>query len=810
MIRSYLKVALRNLWRNKTFSLINIIGLATGLCCFILIALYVLDELSYDRFYKNSDRIYRISSDIRFGGAETRYPFTSDMMGQALKKDHPGVEQYTRIYNSNGSKLVKKGTQFITETRVAHADSTFFDVFTLPAIAGNVHTALNEPNTVVITEATARKYFGGVGNALGKTVETDDNGRTVYKVTAVIKNIPPNSHFNFDFIFCMKNVNYQWGQYLSHNFHTYLLLKPGITPEAFKKNFDQYTDRYVLPEAKEYLQVSSMNEFRQSGNKLEYSLTPLTDIHLYSNRIFELSAGGNIQYVYIFSAVAIFILLIACINFMNLTTARSANRAKEVGVRKVLGTERRNLITQFLSESTLTAFVSCILAIILAFAIMPLFNSISGKTMNVLNLFTPAIVPVLLLLPIVVGLLAGSYPAFFLSSFKPIAVLKGRLRSGRNNGSLRSALVIFQFATSIILITGTIIIYRQLHYIQTKNLGYSKDQVLLVENGYALQNKLEAFKQDMLQQPGVVSGTISSYLPVPSSRSDNIFSGERVIDAKNGFSMQEWYVDYDYLRTLGIELIKGRNFSREFGTDSNAVILNEATAKTLGYADPIGQHIYRSGMGSGAVESYTIIGVVKNFHFESLKRDIGMVGLFLGESTGLASFKINAANAPEIIHYAEKKWKAYAPEMPFSYQFLDEAFNNVYSAEQRVAKIAITFSVLAILIACLGLFGLATYMAEQRTKEIGIRKVLGASVSNVVTMLSKDFLKLVTIAFCIAAPLAWWVMHKWLQDFAYRVDVSWWIFGIAGLLALFIALLTISFQAIKAAIANPVKSLRTE
>ena len=274
--------------------------------------------------------------------------------------------------------------------------------------------------------------------------------------------------------------------------------------------------------------------------------------------------------------------------------------------------------------------------------------------------------------------------------------------------------------------------------------------------------------------------------------------------------MQEWYVDYDYLRTLGIELIKGRNFSREFGTDSNAVILNEATAKTLGYADPIGQHIYKSGMGSGAVESYTIIGVVKNFHFESLKRDIGMVGLFLGESTGLASFKINAANAPEIIHYAEKKWKAYAPEMPFSYQFLDEAFNNVYSAEQRVAKIAITFSVLAILIACLGLFGLATYMAEQRTKEIGIRKVLGASVSNVVTMLSKDFLKLVTIAFCIAVPLAWWVMHKWLQDFAYRVDVSWWIFGIAGLLALCIALLTISFQAIKAAIANPVKSLRTE
>jgi putative ABC transport system permease protein len=388
-------------------------------------------------------------------------------------------------------------------------------------------------------------------------------------------------------------------------------------------------------------------------------------------------------------------------------------------------------------------------------------------------------------------------------------VLKGRLRSGSSNGNLRSALVIFQFATSIVLITGTIIIYRQLHYIQTKNLGYNKDQVLLIENGFALQNKLEAFKQDMLQQPGVTGATISSYLPIPSSRSDNIFSGEQVIDAKNGFSMQEWDVDYDYLKTLGIQLIKGRNFSRDFGRDSNAVILNEATAKTLGYANPIGQHIYKLGIG-GSSASYTIIGVVKNFHFESLKRDIGMVGLFLGKSTGFASFKINAANAPAIIQYAEKKWKTYAPEMPFSYQFLDAAFNNVYRSEQRVAKIAITFSVLAILIACLGLFGLATYMAEQRTKEIGIRKVLGASVGNVVTMLSKDFLKLVTIAFCIATPLAWWAMHNWLQDFAYRIRISWWIFGIAGVLALFIALFTISFQAIKAAMVNPVKSLRTE
>lgn len=809
MIRNYLKVALRNLWRNKTFSLINIIGLATGLACFILISLYVLDELSYDRFNKKADRIYRISSDIRFGGAETHYPFTSDMMGQTLKKDYPEVEQYTRIYNSNGSKFVKKGTLFITEMHVAHADSTLFEVFTLPAISGNTKTALNEPNSVVITERTARKYFNTT-NALGKIIETNDNQKTLYKVTAVIKDIPSSSHFNFDFIFSMKNVNYQWGQFLSHNFHTYLLLKEGTDYKAFaQKCFPQYMNTYVLPEAKQYMQIASMDDFKKAGNKLEYLLTPLIDIHLYSNRPFELSPGGNIQYVYIFFAVAVFILLIACINFMNLTTARSANRAKEVGIRKVLGTERKSLMAQFLSESTLTALISCLLALGIASLAMPLFNTVSGKTMSVLNLFTPIIIPVIILLPFVVGLIAGSYPAFFLSSFRPIEVLKGKLKTSGSNGGLRSTLVVFQFVTSIILIIGTFVIYRQLHYIQTKNLGYSKDQVLIIDNAYSLSNQ-EAFRQDLLKQPGVMSGTLSSFIPTPSSRSDHIYSREKVIDVKTGFDMQEWRIDYDYLRTMGMEIVKGRNFSRDFGTDSAAVIINETTAGTLGYSDPVGQHIYRSSDQPGTVKPYTIIGVVKNFHFESMKRDIGMLGLFLEKGGGLVSLKINAANATSIIQYAERKWKAIAPDMPFSFKFMDAEFAEIYSAEQRVGKIALIFSVLAILIACLGLFGLAAFIAEQRTKEIGIRKVLGASVSNVVTMLSKDFVKLVAVSFCIAAPVAWWSMNKWLQDFVYRINIAWWVFAAAGILALVIALFTVSFHAIKAALSNPVKSLRTE
>ncbi len=813
MIRNYLKVAIRNLWRNKTFSLINIIGLATGIACFILIALYVVDELSYDRFNKNADRIYRINADIKFGGAETRYPFSSDMMGQTFKKDYPEVENYTRIYNSNGSKLVKKGTQFITETRVAHADSTIFNVFTLPAITGNTATALNEPNTVVLTETTAKKYFG-TSDGVGKLIETGDNGKTLYKVTAVIKDISSNAHFHFDFLFSMKNVNYTWGQYLSHNFHTYLLLKPGTDIKAFEQRaFKQYVDKYVLPEAKNVMNISSMDEFQQSGNKLAYSLTPLLDLHLYSNRPFELSAGGNIQYVYIFSIVAIFILLIACINFTNLTTARSANRAKEVGIRKVLGTERKNLMMQFLSESTVMAVLSTVLALVIVWLVLPLFNAVSDKTMHFFNIFSSWFAVLILLLPLLVGLMAGSYPAFFLSSFRPIEVLKGKLKSGSSNGGIRSGLVVFQFVTSIVLIVGTFIIYKQLHYIQTKNIGYNKDQVLIIENAYSLHDNVDAYKQILLKQPGVISGTLSGFLPTPSNRSDNIYSRTPAIDVKNGFGMQQWWVDYDYIKTLGMELVAGRNFSREFGTDSLAVIINETTAKDMGYADPVGKPLYTYAdfsSGSNAIKTFTIIGVVKDFHFESLKRDITKLGLFLGGSTTMASFKINAANASQVIKAAEKEWKALVPAMPFTYKFLDAEFNNVYSSEQRVGKIAISFSILAILIACLGLFGLAAFVAEQRTKEIGIRKVLGASVGNLIAMLSSDFLKLVLISAVVAFPLAWWAMHKWLESFAYRINIGWGVFVTAGLIAAGIALITVSFQAVKAALANPVKSLRTE
>lgn len=811
MLQNYLKIAWRNLTKNKTFSAINIIGLGIGLSCFLLIALYVMDELSFDKYNEKASRIYRVHSDIRFGGANLHMPLSSDMMGQLLKKDYPQVEEYTRIYTFTGNKLVKKGGTYISEEHIAHVDSTFFNVFTMPVLEGNTRTALSEPNTVVVTASIAKKYFGTT-DVLGKSLELLLDGKPVsYKINAVIKDMPENGHIKFDMLFSMKNVDYNWGQLTSHNFYTYLLLKEGTDYKALQAKFEDYIERYVLPQAKQYMNINSMDEFRKAGNALEYTLMPLTKIHLYSDRQFELRPSGNIQYVYIFGAVALFILLIACINFMNLTTARSANRAREVGIRKVLGTERKELIIQFLFESTLMVLISLAIALVIAYALLPLFNQVADKKMSLQNLFSPYILPLLIALPFVTGLLAGSYPAFYLSAFRPIEVLKGKLKLGSKGGGLRSVLVVIQFTTSIVLIIGTIVVYNQLHYIQNKNLGFNKDQVLIIDGTSVLGNNVQAFKHDVLQLQGVQSGTVSGYLPVENSgRNDNTYSKTAVVDVNSGFDMQNWRVDYDYLKTMGMQLVKGRNFSRDFGSDSSAIIINETTAQILGYADPIGQKIYSTNSTPGENTAHTIIGVVKNFNYENIHHAIGPLGLLLGEVTWTTSFKINTSNVGNLVAQVQNKWKALAPGMPFSYRFLNESFDEMYRAEQRVGTIAMIFSVLAIFIACLGLFGLATFIAEQRTKEIGIRKVLGASVNGIVKMLSKDFLKLVIISFLFAAPLAWWLMHKWLQDFAYRIDINWWVFAVAGIAALLIALLTVSFQAVRAALMNPVKSLRTE
>jgi putative ABC transport system permease protein len=810
MIKNYIKIAWRNLLKNKGFTAINIIGLSLGIGCFVVISMFVVDEISYDRFHEKADHIYRIHSDISFGGTDLKMAVSSDPMGETLKNDYPEVEAYTRLYASNGDKLIKNGDEYINEGAVTHADSTLFEVFTLPVLHGNAKTALTKPNTVVLTKTAAERYFGSADRALGETIETDDNTRTLYEVTAVIEDIPANSHFQFEFFFSMENVNYNWNNWGSHNFHTYVVLKEGTDYRAFNDNFITIIKNYMIPQIAQFVEIESLEAFEQQGNRLKYYLFPLTDIHLRSTEGIQLSANGNIQYVYIFSAAALFIIILACINFMNLTTARSSGRAREVGIRKVLGTGKKSLIRQFLTESTLVAFLSLIIGLLLVKLTLGWFNEISGKEMLFSSLFSVNSLVLLLLLPVIIGVLAGMYPAFFMSSFKPITVLKGKLSSGHQKNFLRNFLVIFQFTTSIILIIGTVVIYKQLDHIQTSNVGFSKDQVLVISNTGLPRDTRTSIKTEIEQLTDVKSASFGGFLPVAnSSRSDTTFSMESVMTISNGFNMQYWGVDYEYIDNLNMEIIDGRNFSRSFGTDSTALILNEAAAKLTGYENPVGQKLYQSDNNGNPVE-HTIIGIVKDFNYASLRQNVGALCFELRNNSWASAYRFNTADVSNLVSIIEDKYKAAAPGMPFEYSFLDESFDQMYRQEQRVGRVALTFAIIAIIIASLGLLGLATYIAEQRTKEIGVRKVLGASVSNIVKMLSIDFVKLVILAFLIATPIAYFFMSKWLQDFAYRIDLSSWIFISTGVIALLVALATLSYQAIRAAIANPVDSLRTE
>jgi putative ABC transport system permease protein len=541
--------------------------------------------------------------------------------------------------------------------------------------------------------------------------------------------------------------------------------------------------------------------FEKRGNYLKLNLTPLTDIHLHSNRLNELAANSNIQYIYIFSAIALFILLLACINFMNLSTARSANRAREVGVRKVLGSSRRHLIFQFLAESLIVTFTAALMALLAMWILLPQFNHVSGKQLALTFQTIKWLLPSLLFIVLVVGIFAGSYPAFFLSAFRPIDVLKGKLSAGFKGGALRNFLVVFQFAISIFLIIGTLVIHNQLNYIQNKDLGFNRSQVLIIKNVNTLNNP-KILKQEIKQLPGVINATLTSYLPTSSSRYGINIDNKQ----KNGPFAQFWPVDEDYLNTMGMKLEKGRNFSAQFSTDSAAMIINETAAKVYGYAnDPLNRTLYNDKT------KYHIIGVVKDFNFSSLRDNVApLVMVMANDWMARLSIRVNTNNLPALLARIEYKWKTVAPNEHFEYSFMDEDFDAMYRTERRMGQLFIIFTTLAIVIACLGLFGLAAYAAEQRNREIGIRKVLGAGVSTLVTMLSKDFIKLVIISIIIATPLAWLTMHQWLQGFAYRDSIHWWVFVVTGLSAISIAFITISFQSVKAAMANPVDSLRSE
>jgi putative ABC transport system permease protein len=807
MIRNYIKTAFRNLLKNKGFTAINVLGLALGLATCLLIVFYVFDELSYDRYNINLDRIYRINNDIRFGGNENSYAQSPAPTAAALKADFPEVEQVARLRDRGGNQ-VKKGNQNIQEDRMIYADPSIFDVFTLPMISGSPSTALKETHTVVINEKTALKYFNTI-NAVGKVLTFNDTA--LYKVTGVIKDIPKQSHFNYDFFLSMPSLSEsKENAWFSNNFNTYVLLRPGADADKFGAKLPGFLHKQAGPQLEAILHLT-FEKMEQSGNYFRLSMVPLKRIHLYSNAVGELGANGNIQYVYIFSAVAIFILIIACVNFMNLSTARSSNRAKEVGVRKVLGSPRKYLIAQFLTESILVTLVGAIIAILIAWGFLGLFNQMSGKELVITSQILLWLLPILVLFIIIVGCLAGSYPAIFLSGFQPIEVLKGKLATGFKGSRLRSFLVVFQFAISIFLIIGTIVIYNQLKFIQNKDLGYNRDHVLIVQRTWLLGDKTKIFKQEIKRLAGVQSASLSGFLPTSGWGNSTSMFKDPILDQKKALLTQDWEVDEGYVSTLGIKMVAGRNFSDKMATDSTALVINESAAKQLNMGNPIDKFLYipQDNMAK-VMKPFHIIGVMKDFNYRSLRENVTPLVLLYSENRGALSIRINSTNIPAILDQVKNKWKELAPNQEFNYSFMDQDFDGLYRAEQRIGKIAIAFTSLAIVIACLGLFGLAAYAAEQRTKEIGIRKVLGASMSTIVGMLSKDFLKLVIFSILVASPLAWWAMHNWLQNYAYHQNFQWWIVALAGIGAILIAFITISFQSIKAALTNPVKSLKSE
>ena len=808
MFKNYLKTAFRNLAKNKGFTFINVFGLALGLATCMLIVFYVFDELSYDRFNVNADRIYRVNNDIKFGGNTNSFAVSPAPLAAAYQAELPQVEQTVR-FRDKGGFTVKKGEMRIKERRVIYADPTVFTIFTFPMLQGNPATALKDPHTVVINESMAKKYFGNA-DAVGKTLVTNDS--VLYKVTGVIQDIPVQAHFNYDFFLSMASLpESKDGSWVSNNFVTYLLLKKGASAKAVEAMGPAMVREHVGPQLLSIIHLN-IDQLEKSGNYFRLNLTPLLDIHLHSAREAELGMNGNIQIVYIFSAIAIFILLIACVNFMNLSTARSSNRAREVGVRKVLGSPRKYLIAQFLSESVMVTFIATVIAIVGAKLLLPLFNQMSGKTLVIDAHTLVWLIPVLLVLVVVIGCLAGSYPAFFLSAFRPIDVLKGKLSAGFKGGWLRSSLVVFQFFISICLIIGTLVIYNQLKYIQSKDLGYNREQILVVQNAYNIGRQTPVFKKEVEKMPGVQSVTLTGFLPTEGYNNSTTLFEDHSMDSKRALSAQFWSVDDTYIPTLSMKMVAGRNFSHLMGSDSSAIIINEAAARKLGLTDPLNKILFlpTDNMAKN-VKQVHIIGVVKDFNFKSLHETVSSLVLSYNDDWGTLAVKAKTADIPALMDRIKSKWTELAPGKEFEYTFMDKDFDAIYDTEQRTGTIFVTFTTLAIIIACQGLFGLAAYAAEQRTKEIGVRKVLGANVSTIVAMLSKDFILLVLISIAFAVPISWWAMQKlFLQNFAYKQDIQWWVFVSAGMGAIIIAFATISFQSIKAALSNPVMSLRSE
>lgn len=800
----FVKTAWRTLWKNKGFSFINIFGLAMGIACSLLIFLFVKDEVSYDRFHKDSGNIYRVVKDfINDDGSLIPDATTPAPLAPAMQREMPEVAAVTRLRPNWGrSYLIKYGNRKFTEEKLYGVDSSFFDVFTFPFVQGNAKAAFKDVNSIILTQAAATKIFGNE-NAVGKVINVDAFGDLI--VSAVIKDVPSNAHFHFDYLVSYKlqpGNNPQVTSWNGYNDYTYVKTKPGISIPGFIKKIQAINDRNV---EKSYSR---------------FYVQPIKDIHLTSNLKWELEPNGDKQYVYIFTLIAIFITLIACINYMNLSTAKASVRAKEIGVRKVAGALRSSLISQFLTESVITCIISAAVAMIIAQLLLPVVNELTNKQLTLLgdaSLLFYVAAGILFL-----GIAAGFLPALYLSSFKPAAVLKTFKLNEKGALGLRKILVVVQFSISIVLIMGAIIISQQMHYLMSAKLGLDTEQMLVIKNaGFLSPSSRNAFRNEIAKLPGVKDVTGSD------GRLPGHFNTSRV-SLKGSSSEQQVNfitVNYNYLDVMEIKLKEGRGFSPNFPADTlnngipngpleqniGSVILNETAVKDLNIPSPVvGKQILWS---TDADTNYYVhvIGVAKDFHFASLRNEIKPFAFLVNpEAQSTMLVKISGNNIAGTIAQIGNKWRFFHSEREPDYTFLDETFAKLYSAETRFQKVFVSMVILGIAIACLGLLGLTTFAAQQRLKEIGIRKVLGASVTNIVRLLSKDFLKLVFIAFIIALPVGWYAANKWLQDFAYRIHIKWWVFLLAGIIAILIAFFTISFQAIKAAISNPVKSLRTE
>ena len=808
MYKNYFKVAWRGMSKQKMYTAIKVGGFALGIAACLLITLFVRDELSYDRHYPDGDRIYRVVGILNMDGEALKNVHFPAPFAGALKEDYPEVEVAGRLLSSElfgaGSKEVRRPEELQSthETGFVYGDEGFLEILQIPMVYGSPEHTLDQPSSIVISKRKADQYFPGE-NPLGKTLILDNNTDNPYKIGGVMENFPKTSHLQYDFIMTMTGLNFYPGEQTNwgaNNYHTYVLVRSETDIAQLEAKLHGIVDKYWLP----LWQEAGKTDALEWSKSITFELQPISDIHLRSEGIRDRLAHGDIRFVWLFGAIAGFIMIIACINFINLSTAKSANRAKEVGLRKVVGSKRGNLVRQFLTESVLFSGLSFILGAILAWLFLPYFNLLAAKSL----VFPWAewwLAPLLILSAIFIGVVAGLYPAFYLSGFKPVDTLKGGLSRVNKKSGIRSMLVIFQFTTSIVLIIGTVVIYRQMEYILDTKVGFDKEQVLLLKGANTMGDKIPTFKDRLLQLSEVQHVSVSDYLPISGTkRNQNQFWNEGRTKIDKSVGAQRWWVDHDYIKTMGMKIVEGRDFSTSMASDSQAIIINQTMARGLNLDDPIGKLITNRG------STWHVIGVIEDFNYESLRQNIEGLCLTIGNSPSIISVKVNTANMSGAIGSITAVWKDFSPNQPIRYTFLDESFAKMYEDVQRMGRIFSSLAGLAIIIACLGLFALSAFMAEQRQKEISVRLVLGATFRNVIQLLSRNFIKLVLVSLAIAVPIGHFMMRKWLEDFAYQTNIGWDVFFIAGLMALAIALLTISYQCIRAALTNPVQGLKSE